>query len=384
MIPQQHIAIIAQEAGIAASQVSSTARLLKEGATVPFIARYRKEATGSLDEMQIGLIRDRMQRLEELDKRREAILISIGEQEKLTPELQVAIEKAATLSELEDLYLPYRPKRKTRATIAVAKGLEPLAKMIMAQRSFDLEGKALEFVDDEKQVYSADEALGGARDIIAEWINENAAARGRIRQLFEREATISSRVAKAREADAGKYETYFDWSEKIKHAPSHRILAMFRGENEGLLKLDIAPEKDKALNILDRFFVKGDNPVSEQLVLAVEDSYKRLMGPSIETEIRRQLKEVADTEAIRVFAENLRQLLLAPPLGQKRILAIDPGFRTGCKLVCLDSEGRLLHNETIYPHPPQKQQRQAAAKIQNLVNAYQIEAIAIGNGFKTW
>jgi protein Tex len=380
MIPQHHIAIIAQEAGIAASQVSNTARLLKEGATVPFIARYRKEVTGSLDEMQIGLIRDRMQRLEELDKRREAILESVREQEKLTPELQAAIEKAATMSELEDLYLPYRPKRKTRATIAVAKGLEPLAKMIMTQRPFDLEGKALEFVNDEKQVHSPEEALAGARDIIAEWVNENAAARGRIRLLFEREAAISSRVAKGKEADAGKYETYFDWSEKAKQAPSHRILAMLRGENEGLLKLEIAPEKDRALSILDRFFVKGDNPVSEQVILAVEDSYKRLMAPSIETEIRKQLKEAADTEAIRVFAENLRQLLLAPPLGQKRILAIDPGFRTGCKLVCLDSEGRLLHNETIYPHPPQNQQRQAASKIQNLVNAYQVEAIAIGNG----
>ncbi|MBW6498432.1 MAG: RNA-binding transcriptional accessory protein [Bacteroidales bacterium] len=380
MIPAHHISQIAAELNIAARQVSRTAELLKEGATVPFISRYRKELTGSLDEVQISQIRDRMAQLEELDKRREAILSSIREQEKLTPELEKAIEAARTMAELEDLYLPYRPKRKTRATMAIAKGLEPLAKLLFSQGNFDPEEKALAFVDDEKGVESIDEALAGARDIIAEWVNEDAPARARIRRLFEREAEIGSRVAKGKETEAQKYEAYFDWTEKIQKAPSHRILAMFRGENEGFLKISIAPDRDTALEMLNRQFVKGRTPASEQVALAVEDSYKRLLGPSIETEIRKLLKEQADLEAIRVFADNLRQLLLAPPLGQKRILAIDPGFRTGCKLVCLDREGKLLHNETIYPHPPQSQFRQSAAKIQSLVNAYQIEAIAVGNG----
>jgi protein Tex len=380
MIPEHHISQIAAELNLAARQVSRTAELLKEGATVPFISRYRKELTGSLDEVQVSQIRDRMAQLEELDKRRAAILSSISEQEKLTPELEKAINQAKTLAELEDLYLPYRPKRKTRATMAIAKGLEPLAKLIFSQGNFDPEEKALAFIDDEKGVESAEEALAGARDIIAEWVNEDAPARTRIRRLFEREAEIGSRVGKGKETEAQKYEAYFDWTEKIQKAPSHRILAMFRGENEGFLKISIAPDKDSALEILNRQFVKGRTPASEQVVMAVEDSYKRLLGPSMETEIRNLLKEQADLEAIRVFADNLKQLLLAPPLGQKRILAIDPGFRTGCKLVCLDREGKLLHNETIYPHPPQSQFRQSAAKIQTLVNAYQIEAIAVGNG----
>lgn len=380
MIPEHHISQIAAELNITARQVSRTAELLKEGATVPFISRYRKELTGSLDEVQVSQVRDRMAQLAELDKRREAILSSIREQEKLTPELEKAIEAARTMAELEDLYLPYRPKRKTRATMAIVKGLEPLAKLLFSQGNFDPEEKALAFVDDEKGVESIDEALAGARDIIAEWVNEDAPARARIRRLFEREAEIGSRVAKGKETEAQKYEAYFDWTEKIQKAPSHRILAMFRGENEGFLKISIAPDRDIALEILNRQFVKGRTPASEQVVMAVEDSYKRLLGPSMETEIRNLLKEQADLEAIRVFADNLRQLLLAPPLGQKRILAIDPGFRTGCKLVCLDREGKLLHNETIYPHPPQNQFRQSAAKIQTLVNAYQIEAIAVGNG----
>jgi protein Tex len=380
MIPEHHISQIAAELNLAARQVSRTAELLKEGATVPFISRYRKELTGSLDEVQVSQIRDRMAQLEELDKRREAILSSIREQEKLTPELEKAINQAKTLAELEDLYLPYRPKRKTRATMAIAKGLEPLAKLIFSQGNFDPEEKALAFIDDEKGVESAEEALAGARDIIAEWVNEDAPARARMRRLFEREAEIGSRVAKGKETEGQKYEAYFDWTEKIQKAPSHRILAMFRGENEGFLKISIAPDKDSALEILNRQFIKGRTPASEQVAMAVEDSYKRLLGPSMETEIRNLLKEQADLEAIRVFADNLRQLLLAPPLGQKRILAIDPGFRTGCKLVCLDREGKLLHNETIYPHPPQSQFRQSAAKIQTLVNAYQIEAIAVGNG----
>lgn len=380
MIPDHHISKIAAELSLSPRQVGRTAELLKEGATVPFISRYRKELTGSLDEVQVSRIRDRMNQLEELDKRREAILSSIREQEKLTPELEKAIGAAATLTELEDLYLPYRPKRKTRATMAIAKGLEPLARMLFSQGHFDPEEKALAFIDDEKGVESVEDALAGARDIIAEWVNEDAGARARLRRLFEREAFISSRVAKDKEAEGAKYQAWFEWSEKIQKAPSHRILAMFRGENEGFLKLEIAPDKDAAIELLQRQFVRGRTPASDQVALAVEDSYKRLMGPSMETEIRKVLKEVADQEAIRVFADNLRQLLLAPPLGQKRILAIDPGFRTGCKVVCLDREGKLLHNETIYPHPPQSQFRQAAAKIQSLVNAYQVDAIAVGNG----
>ena len=380
MIPDSHISLIASELNISARQVSRTAGLLKEGATVPFISRYRKELTGSLDEVQVSKIRDRMNQLEELDKRREAILGSIREQEKLTPELEKAILSAASMTELEDLYLPYRPKRKTRATMAMAKGLEPLARLLFLQSNFDPEEKGLAFIDDDKGVESVEDALAGARDIIAEWVNEDASARARIRRLFEREALITSKVAKGKETEGAKYQAWFEWSEQIRKAPSHRILAMFRGENEGFLKLDIAPDKETAIELLNRQFIRGRNAASEQVALAIEDSYKRLMGPSMETEIRKMLKEIADQEAIRVFADNLRQLLLAPPLGQKRILAIDPGFRTGCKVVCLDREGKLLHNETIYPHPPQSQFRQAAAKIHSLVNAYQVEAIAVGNG----
>jgi len=380
MISEKYINKISSELGIKPWQVSKTAALLIEGATVPFISRYRKEMTGSLDEVQVSQIRDRLKQLEELDKRRDAILQSIAEQEKLTPELEKSILAALTLSELEDLYLPYKPKRKTRATIAIAKGLEPLANLLFAQTNIDPEEKALQFIDDEKGVGSVEEALAGARDIIAEWINENANARARLRLLFEREAVITSKVAKGKETEGEKYETYFDWSEKMTKAPSHRVLAMFRGENEGFLKVAVAPPQESALQLLNRMFVKSVFKTSKQVEMAVEDSYKRLLFPSIETEIRNGLKEIADREAIRVFAENLRQLLMAPPLGQKRILAIDPGFKTGCKVVCLDSQGNLLHNETIYPHPPQNKSREASAKLQSLVNAYQIEAIAVGNG----
>jgi len=380
MVASDHVQKISSEGNLKPWQVENTLKLFQEGATIPFIARYRKEMTGSLDEEQISFIRDRHAKLEELDKRREAVLASILEQEKLTPELEAAIRAAATMAELEDLYLPYRPKRKTRASIAIAKGLEPLADLLMTQAAFDLGEKALPFIDDEKGVGSVEEALAGARDIIAERVNEDAKVRARVRRLFEREAAISSSVAKGKETEGQKYATYFEWSEKISRAPSHRLLAMFRGEHEGFLKLDISPDRDEALDILHRHFVRGATPAGEQVAVATQDAYKRLMQPSMETEIRNMLKELADKEAIRVFADNLRQLLLAPPLGQKRILAIDPGFRTGCKLVCLDREGKLLHNETIYPNPPQNQQRQAAAKIQSLVNAYQVEAIAIGNG----
>ncbi len=375
-----YIQSIATEINQQSWQVEKTIELLESGATVPFIARYRKELTGSLDEVQIAYIRDRLHRMKELEKRREVILESIAEQQKLTPELDRAIRGATTLSELEDLYLPYRPKRRTRASMAIEKGLEPLARMLMDQRAIDPEEKALAFINDEKGVASVEDALAGARDIMAEWVNEDAAARARIRRLFLREANIVSLVAKGKEVDGKKYEAYFGWTENMSKAPSHRVLAMLRGENEGFLKISISPDKEEALAILGRQFVRGRNLASDQVTTAVADAYKRLLQPSMETEMRSHIKDLADKEAIRVFAENLRQLLLSPPLGQKRVLAIDPGFRTGCKLVCLDREGKLLHNETIYPHPPQGQFRLAANKIQSLVSAYQIEAIAIGNG----
>lgn len=371
---------ISEELNILPWQVGRTAALLDEGATIPFIARYRKEQTGLLDEVQISAIRDRIAQLTELEKRRESIMATIREQDKLTSELENALAKAETLSELEDLYLPYRPKRKTRATIAIAKGLEPLAQVLFAQIEVNILQNAQQYVNPDVGVTTVEEALQGARDIIAEWVSENAQVRAKMRQLYERDAFVHCKLVKGKEEEAQKYASYFGMKEKIQTAPSHRILAMFRGENEGFLRLDIAPDSEAAITQLARYFVKGSHEASRQVQLALEDSYKRLLGPSMETEIRSALKSTADQEAIRVFAENLRQLLLAPPLGQKRILAIDPGFRTGCKLVCLDREGNLLHNETIYPHPPQTQMREAASKLQNLVNAYQIEAIAIGNG----
>ncbi len=377
---EKYVQQIRQETSLEGWQIERTIELLKQGATIPFISRYRKEMTGSLDEVQIGTIRDRLHQMEELDKRREAILSSIAEQDKLTPELEKQIREAMNMAALEDLYLPYRPKRKTRATMAVARGLEPLAKMLFSQHNMDVEGKALSFVSDEKDVPDLEAALAGARDIIAEWVNEDARARQRIRRLNERKSQLSCKVVKGKESEGQKYENWFEWSEPMSKAPSHRIMAMFRGENEGFLKVSIQPDEEEALEILESMFVKGRNEAAEQVTMAVKDSYKRLMSPSMETEMRQIFKRKADEEAIRVFAENLRQLLLAPPLGQKNILAIDPGIRTGCKLVCLDKQGKLLHNETIYPFAPQNQRREAAAKIQSLVDAYQIEAIAIGNG----
>lgn len=379
-ISESHIKQIAEAIGVSPAQVVQTAILLKNGATVPFIARYRKELTGSLDEVQITSIRDMMLRLEELDKRRAAILTSIVDQDLLTPDLEQAILKASTLAELEDLYLPFRPKRKTRATVAIARGLEPLARQIMAQGAGDPEQMAKKYINPELEVNNIADALSGARDIMAEWINEHRRARRRLRILMEREAKIVSKVSKGKETEASKYATYFEWTELAVRAPSHRILAMLRGEKEGFLKLNIAPEAESAHAQLDRLFYKGNGACAEQVFLSVRDAWKRLLQPSLETEFRNALKRSADEKAIAVFAENLRQLLLAPPLGQQRILAVDPGFRTGCKLVCLDEEGRLLHNETIYPHPPVGQKSQAMAKIQNLVSAYKIEAIAIGNG----
>lgn len=375
-----HINKIAQELNVTAEQVGNTVSLLKEGATVPFIARYRKEATGSLDEVQITRIRDRIEQLEALDKRKEAILSSIREQDKLTADIEKQINEAETMADLEDIYLPYKPKRKTRATIAKAKGLEPLSRMIMAQNSDDVEGMAQRFVSKEKEVETIEDALAGARDIIAEWVSENKFARGRIRKLFVRKAAIESKVVKGKEEAGNKYENYFDWNELIAKSPSHRILAMFRGENEGFLKVKVSPPEEEALDILQELFVKSNNASGDQVYDAMKDSYKRLIQPSIETEIRAMAKEKADEYAIRVFADNLRQLLMASPLGQKNVLAIDPGFSSGCKLVCLDKQGKLLYNETIYPHPPQNEVKQSINKILQLVNAYKIEAIAIGNG----
>ena len=374
-------ATIAQQLNLGTRQVEKTIELLEQGATVPFIARYRKEATGSLNEVQITAIRDLLLKLKEIDKRRAAILASIAEQGKLTPELEKQIGEATTMTELEDLYLPYKPKRRTRATMAVERGLEPLANELQKQYSCDVTAMAGKYVNEEKGVKSVEDALAGARDIIAERVSENVQARNKVRNIFRRTAMLSSKVAKDKEEEAGKYESWFDWKENAMRAPSHRILALFRGEEEGLLRVHILPEDDEAVyETLERQFVSGRYESSEQVRLAVRDGYKRLLCPSIETEYYNLLKEKADKEAIRVFAENLRQLLLASPLGQKRILAIDPGFRTGCKTVCLDAQGQLLHNETIYPFTSVREERAAIAKLEALVEAFHIEAIAIGNG----
>ena len=376
-----YAAIISQQLNLGARQVEKTIELLEQGATVPFIARYRKEVTGSLNEVQITAIRDLLIKLKELDKRREAILASISEQGKLTPELEKKIMDAATMTELEDLYLPYKPKRRTRATMAVERGLEPLANEIQKQYSCNLEQMAEKYINAEKGVNSVEEALAGARDIIAERVNENTQARTKVRNIFRRSAMLSSKVVKNKEEEGGKFESWFDWKENAMKAPSHRILALFRGEEEGVLRVHVVPDDDEpAYEALERQFVSGRYESSEQVRLAVRDGYKRLLAPSIETEYYNLLKEKADKEAIRVFAENLRQLLLASPLGQKRILAIDPGFRTGCKIVCLDAQGQLLHNETIYPFTSVREERAAIAKLEALAEAFKIEAIAIGNG----
>jgi len=323
-------------------------------------------------------IKEEYDRLKELDARKEAVIKSIEEQEKMTPELKKKIEEAITISELEDIYLPYKPKRRTRAMIAREKGLEPFASLIMKQFESNLEYKAQSFVND--KVESIEEALAGARDIIAEWINENERARGIVRREFEHSAFISSKVIKGKEEEAAKYHDYFDWNEQLKKCPSHRLMAMRRGENEGFLRVSISPDSEEAIQRLIKFFIHSHNNCADQMELAVNDAYKRLLQSSIETEFANLSKEKADEEAIRVFADNLRQLLLAAPLGQKRVLALDPGYRSGCKLVCLDAQGNLIHNETIYPHKPQEEVKQAARKVASLVSAYQIEAIAIGNG----
>jgi uncharacterized protein len=370
--------IISQELGISSVQVLNTINLLNEGATVPFISRYRKERTGSLDEIQISKIKELNEKFTELEKRKETVLKTIDEQEKLTPELKSRIENCYDAVELEDIYLPYKPKRRTKAAIAREKGLEPLAKIIMKQVERDPVFRANSFLNDE--VESAEDALAGARDIVAEWISENEKARNIVRRGFDLGAGISSKIIKGKEEEAAKYRDYFDWNEPLEKCPSHRLLAMRRGENEGFLRVSISPDEDRVLENLERFFVKGNNESSGQVALAVKDSLKRLIQPSIETEFANLSKEKADEEAIKVFADNLKQLLLAPPLGQKRILAIDPGYRTGCKVVCLDEQGNLLHNETVYPHKPQEEKKMAAKKITSMVEVYRIDAVAIGNG----
>ncbi len=374
----KNIELISRRLGLHKWQVENTIRLMDGGATIPFISRYRKEMTGSLDEVTISGIKEEYNRLRDLDARRESIIKSIGEQEKMTPELLTRIEAAMTMAELEDIYLPFRPKRRTRATIAKEKGLEPLAEIIFRQEETDPEKIAEGFVNE--QVEDINAAIAGAKDIIAEWISENETARMRLRLLYEKEAIIYSKVIKGKEAEGNKFSDYFEWSEPLKKCPSHRLLAMRRGEEEGFLRLTMEPGEDHALDILRSVFIKATNQSSEIVGEAVADSWKRLLSASMETEFRNISKEKADEEAIRVFADNLRQLLLAPPLGEKNILAIDPGFRTGCKIVCLDRQGNLLHNETIYPHPPQNQTALSVKKILSLVNAYMIEAIAIGNG----
>ena len=371
-------AIIAKNLNLREQQVGNTLRLLSDGATIPFISRYRKEMTGELNEVVIQEIQLQYEKLTELEKRKEFILKSIDEQEKLTPELKKRIQECQTPTELEDLYLPYKPKRKTRAEIAKSRGLEPLAKIIMRQIERDPETKAIAFVKGE--VGSVDEALQGAKDIIAEWINENEQTRERVRKCFQHEAMISSKLIKSKEKEAEKYQNYFDLTEPLRRCSSHRLLAMRRGEKEGFLRINIAPDEENVLDRIKPYYVKGQTLSSRLVEEAVEDAYKRLLKPSIETEFANSSKEKADDEAIKVFSENLRQLLLSAPLGEKRVLAIDPGFRTGCKVVCLDDQGNLLHNETIYPHPPQNEWSKAQSKIAKLVEAYKIEAIAIGNG----
>ncbi|HEX2948376.1 MAG TPA: Tex family protein [Armatimonadota bacterium] len=384
MIPTAHITHIADELGISPRQVEATSALLTDGATVPFLARYRKEATGSLDEVAITAIRDRMAQLAELDKRREAILQSLTERNLLTDELAKNINSAATMTELEDYYLPYRPKRRTRATVAKEKGLEPLAQFLLIQQrnaSADPTAAASRFVSAEHDVANTDDALAGARDIIAEGISEDQAVRAQLREHFVRHATLSSALVKGKdETEAAKFKDYFDWNEPATSAPSHRILAIFRGENEGILKVHLLPPEETANVLVQRAFVQGTTAVAEQVSLAAEDSYKRLLAPSLEKEFRNALKQRADEQAIHVFAENLRELLLASPLGQRRVLALDPGFRTGCKLVCLDAQGNLLHYTAIFPHTGDRQRSEAVRTVRELCTRFAVEAIAIGNG----
>ena len=370
--------MIATALNIAVHQVKNTLTLLESGATIPFISRYRKEATGGLNEVQIAEISEQNEKLCEIAKRKETILKTIEEQGKLTAELKKRIESCWNATELEDIYLPYKPKRKTRAEAARQKGLEPLATILMMQRENNLMARARTFIN--KEVKDEEEALKGARDIIAEQISEDERSRNQLRNQFSRQAIITSKVIKGKEEEAIKYKDYFDFSEPLKRCTSHRLLAIRRGEAEGLLKVSISPNDEECAERLERNYVRGNNECSRQVQEAVHDAYKRLLKPSIETEFAALSKGKADEEAIRVFAGNLRQLLLAPPLGQKRVMGIDPGYRTGCKVVCLDAQGNLLHNETIYPHPPKSEHALSSRKLTKLVEQYAIEAIAIGNG----
>jgi uncharacterized protein len=367
--------LIAQQTNISEKQVRNTIQLFDEGATLPFISRYRKEATGGLDEVQIGAIKEAYQKQQEVEKRREAILKTIEEQGKLTPELKKQIVGVFSLVELEDIYLPYKQKRKTRASMAIEKGLEPLAKMIFDGRESDPEKKALAYLND--QVENTEDALQGARDIMAEWIAENQDARARVRSVFQRSAVITSKVKKKKEEEAAKYRDYFEFSEPLSRIPSHRLLALRRGEEEGFLSVDISPDEDQALSNLDRIFIKGTPGSKSHIELAVRDSYKRLLKPGIETEFTNLSKERADQYAIQIFTENLRQLLLASPLGQKNVLAIDPGYRTGCKVVVLDNQGNLISDKVIYPFD---KSNEANAVLSDLIQKYYVEAIAVGNG----
>lgn len=369
---------IAERLRLSENQVRHTLALFAEGATIPFIARYRQERTGGLDEVEIAAIQKENQHFLDLEKRRQAILSSIEEQGLLSDELKAKIAAAESLTDLEDLYLPYKPKRKTKASTARERGLEPLAATLMKQEIGDPESFARRFVKGE--VTTVEEALEGARHIIAEWVSERRAARQAVRRLFSRKGTVTAKLIKGKEDEAVKYRDYFDFAEALSRIPSHRLLAIRRAEAEGLLRVGIAPPEEDALQALERIFVKGRNAASEQVRTAVKDAYKRLLKPSLETEFQNESKAKADDQAIAVFAENMRQLLLTPPVGQKRTLAIDPGFKSGCKVVCLDAQGQLLHNETTYPHPPQNEKSKAAAKIAQLAEAYKIEAVAIGNG----
>jgi len=372
------IKMIAASLQLTEKQIRNAIQLLNEGATIPFISRYRKEMTDAMDEVQLADAKEQYDKLCELEKRKHTVLNAIDEQGKLSDALKLRIENCWNATELEDIYLPYKVKRRTKAEIAREKGLEPLAKMIMAQNSNDLQAMAQPFV--KNKVESAEDALSGAKDIMAEWINESENARNAVRKIFSYEAVISSKIIKGKEEEAQKYRDYFDMNEKLSRCSSHRLLAMRRAEADGFLRVNISPDDDNCIEKLERIFVKSNNASSDFVYEAVKHAYKRLLKPSIETEFAAASKEKADTEAIRVFAENLKQLLLAPSLGQQRTLGIDPGYRTGCKVVCLDAQGNLVHNETIYPHPPQNEQMQAMRKIQKLVEAYNIQAIAIGNG----
>lgn len=376
----EFVNIISREFNVSTRVAENVIKLLGEGATVPFIARYRKEMTDTMNEETVAEVKKRLEQLEELEKRKDFVLKAIAELDKLTPELEKQIVNAATLQDVEDLYLPYKPKRRTKAEIARQKGLEPLAKLIMSQNSDDVNGMAKRFVNKEKDVNSEEEALKGACDIMAEWVSENINGRNRIRKIYHKNGIISSTLVKGKEEEAQTYKQYFNFSEPIAKAPSHRILALFRAEEEGLLKVKLSIDTDEALSTLDSIFLKNDNASTDLVQDAIDDAWKRLLEPSLETEIRALYKQKADEVAVKVFAENLRQLLLAAPLGKKRVLALDPGFRTGCKVVILNELGALIHNETIYPHPPQNETGKSAAKISHLVQAYKIDVIAIGNG----